>query len=132
ALFVCFSAFQSAEAVLERPHQTVAVSLDSLRQWISTHCHLDLHHAPFPLDQPLAGEVSCQACPKRAGSAPLLFGDIAKEDTCLDPDCFSRKKAALVQIQIGKLEDQGLQVVRISNSLRVGAPGEKSDVLYRG
>ena len=132
ALFVCFTGFQSAEAVLERPHQTVAVSLDALRQWISTHCHLDLHRAPFPLDQPLAGEVPCPECPKRAGSAPVLFGDIAKEDTCLDPDCFSRKKAALVQIQIGKLQEQGLQVVTISSNLRVGAVGEKSDVLYRG
>src|SRR5579872_295754 len=113
ALCVCFVGFQSAEGVLERPHQTVSVSLDSLRQWISTHCHLDLHHAPFPLAEPLAGEVACRECPKRAGSAPLLFADIAKdEDTCLDPDCFGRKKTAWVQIQIGKLEEQGLQVKR--------------------
>jgi hypothetical protein len=61
-----------------------------------------------------------------------LFSDIAKEDTCLDPDCFNKKKTALVQIQIGKLEEKGLQAARISNSLRVGAPGEKADVLYRG
>jgi ParB family chromosome partitioning protein len=132
ALYVCFSAFQNAEEVLKRPFQTVSVNLEALRQWITTHCHLDLHHAPFPLDEPIAGEIACKQCPKRAGSAPLLFGDIAKEDTCLDPSCFNKKKAALVQIQIGKLEEKGLQAARISNSLRVGAPGEKADVLYRG
>lgn len=132
ALFVCFSAFQNADEVLKRQFQTVAVSLEALRQWITTHCHLDLHHAPFPLDQPIAGEIACKECPKRAGSAPLLFSDIAKEDTCLDPTCFTKKKAALVQIQIGQLEEKGLAVARISNSLRVGAPGEKPDVLYRG
>ena len=132
ALFVCFAGFQSADEVLKRPYQTVSVSLDGLRQWISTHCHLDLHQASFPLDQPLAGKVACKDCPKRAGSAPLLFGDIAKEDTCLDPSCFAEKKAALVQITVDKLEQEGFQAVRISNNLRVGAPGEKTEVLYRG
>lgn len=132
ALFVCFSSFQNADEVLKRPFQTVSASLEALRQWITTHCHLDLHHAPFPLDEAIAGEIACKQCPKRAGSAPLLFSDIAKEDTCLDPTCFAKKKAALVQIQIGQLEEKGLEVARVSNSLRVGAPGEKPDVLYRG
>jgi ParB family transcriptional regulator, chromosome partitioning protein len=132
ALFVCFAGFQSAEEVLKRPYQTVSVSLEGLRQWIGAHCHLDLQHAPFPLDQPLANKPACRDCPKRAGSAPLLFGDIAKEDTCLDPNCFAEKKAALVQIEVEKLESQGFQAARISNNLRVGASGEKADVLYRG
>jgi ParB family transcriptional regulator, chromosome partitioning protein len=133
ALYVCFTGFESAEAVLARPHQTVSVSLEGLRQWVSTHCHLDLNHAPFPLDQPLAGVVACKECPKRAGSAPLLFGDICQEEnTCLDPDCFARKKSAIVQLQVERLEQQGVQPVRISNNLRVGVAGEKADVLYRG
>ncbi len=132
ALFVCFAGFQKAEEVLSRPYQTVSVSLDGLRQWISTHCHLDLTRATFPLDRPLAGEIACRDCPKRAGNAPALFSDIAKEETCLDPDCFGRKKSALVEIQIEKLEQQGLQAARISNNLRVGAPGEKAEVHYRG
>jgi ParB/RepB/Spo0J family partition protein len=132
AVYACFSNYENAEGVLQRPHQTVSISLEGLRQWISTHFHLDLNNAPFPLDQPLAGEVACFNCPKRAGSAPLLFGDIATEDTCLDPACFTRKKAALIQISVEKLKEQGLQVVRISNNLRVGGPGEKPDVLYRG
>jgi len=132
ALYVCFTAFESAESVLGRPHQTVSVSLEGLRQWISTHCHLDLNHAPFPLDRLVAGAVACKECPKRAGSAPLLFEDICQEDTCLDPDCFARKKAALVQLRVETLEQQGVQPVRISNNLRVGVAGEKADVLYRG
>ncbi len=132
ALYVCFTGFENAEGVLARPHQTVSVSLEGLRQWISTHCHLDLNHAPFPLDQPLAGAVACKECPKRAGSAPLLFRDICQEDTCLDPDCFARKKSALVELQVERLERQGVQPVRISNNLRVGVAGEKVDVLYRG
>lgn len=131
-LHVCFSNYESAEGVLQRPHQTVSISVDGLRQWISTHFHLDLNNAPFPLDQPMAGEMACAHCPKRAGTAPLLFSDIATEDTCLDPECFARKKAALVQISVEKLENQGLQVVRISNNLRVGSSDEKADVLYRG
>jgi ParB family chromosome partitioning protein len=133
ALFVCYAAFENAEEVLNRPYQTVSVSLEGLRQWISTHCHLDLQHAPFPLDQPLAGEPACKDCHKRAGSAPSLWGDIApNEDTCLDPACLDRKRTSFVQIKAAELESQGIQVARISNNLRVGAPGEKADVLYRG
>lgn len=131
-LYACFSNYESAEGVLQRPHQTVTISLESLRQWISTHFHLDLNNAPFPLDQPLADEVACIDCPKRAGNAPLLFSDIATQDTCLDPACFMRKKTALIQINVETLEKHGLQVVRISNNLRVGGPSEKPDVLYRG
>jgi ParB family transcriptional regulator, chromosome partitioning protein len=132
ALRVCFGSFQDVDEVFNRPFQTVSVNLEALRQWITTHCHLDLRHAPFPLDEPIASEIPCRQCPKRAGSAPLLFSDIATEDTCLDPPCYIRKKDALVQIQVGQLQEKGLQVARISNALRVGAPNEKPDVLYRG
>ena len=134
ALHVCFTNFDSAEGVISRPYQTVSISLDGLRQWITTHCHLDLNQAPFPLDQPLAGAVACIECPKRAGAGTgVLFADIAQENTCLDPDCFQRKKEeTLVQITVQQAQETGVQTVRISNSLRVGAAGESPDVLYRG
>jgi hypothetical protein len=132
ALYVCFSNFTTADAVIQQPNQTVSISLDALRQWIKDHCHLDLNHAPFPLDQPIGETIACKDCPKRAGSAPMLFGDIATEDTCLDPECFDKKKKVLVQIRVQQLESSGAHVVHISNNLRVGATGEKADVLYRG
>ncbi len=132
ALYVCFSNFTTADAVIAQPNQTVSISLDALREWIKNHFHLDLNHAPFPTDQPVGDVVACKDCPKRAGTAPMLFADIATEDTCLDPECFENKKQTLVQIRVQELERSGAQVVSISNNLRVGASSERPDVLYRG
>ncbi len=131
ALYVCFSNFESAEVVIARPHQTVSISLDALRSWITTHCHLDLQQAPFPLNEAIAGEGPCDQCPKRGGVA-LLFSDIATEATCLDPECFQKKRNALVQIQAAHLADGGAKVVRVSQHLRVGGSGENPETLYRG
>lgn len=63
-----------------------------------------LSSAPWKKDDadlvPKAG--SCNACPKRTGANPMLFGDANKHDNCLDGKCFSGKLAAFV---ISKVKD---------------------------
>ena len=56
---------------------------------------LDLTQAIFNIKDAklLKGVGSCETCPKRAGSQPLLFADVPA-DMCTDPDCFDRKKKA--------------------------------------
>lgn len=54
---------------------------------------LRLAGAPFDLrDVALVPEAgACDACPKRSGTNPELFDDIAEGDTCTDRACFATK-----------------------------------------
>lgn len=45
---------------------------------------------------------ACFSCPKRSGNYPELFSDIESADVCTDPDCFSAKKAAHIEIVISQ------------------------------
>lgn len=90
---------------------------DGLRRWIREHIALDLTRAPFDVANgrlvPKAGP--CAACPKRAGTQPALFEDIAKGDTCTDPACFQAKVSAhLVQLR-GGLKANKVAVVDIAS-----------------
>jgi hypothetical protein len=78
-----------------------------LRAWLREHCEISLLRATFsPADEtlpvlqnslmdsmaPVFG--SCNTCPKRSGSDPQLFGDIADPDVCTDPACYRNKEQA--------------------------------------
>jgi ParB family chromosome partitioning protein len=106
ALTVLFHEFKSADAVLKDKHGTSRASVRELREWIKSHCLLDLKNAPFDVRDegllPAAG--SCVNCPKRAGNNRTLFADIAKGDTCFDSTCFAAKKNALLQIRLDELK----------------------------
>lgn len=52
---------------------------------------------------PAAG--SCRTCMKRTGAQSALFDDV-KKDTCLDPACFEKKRAAFVELKISALKEQ--------------------------
>jgi ParB family chromosome partitioning protein len=137
ALGICFRDFKSADAVLKDKHRTASASVRELREWIKSHCLLDLKTAPFDVRDetlvPAAG--ACINCPKRTGNSRLLFADLVnKRDVCSDPGCFATKKQALVQLRINELKDKGLQPARISSEYRSWSENEKGaaakDVLY--
>jgi len=116
ALTVCFRHRSIAE-VLKQPHHSPSMSLRDLREWIKDRCLLDLKNAPFDTKDanlvPAAG--ACTDCPKRAGTNPGLFSDIAKGQTCTDGNCFQAKKHALIQIQIDALKEKGFTAARITD-----------------
>ena len=60
---------------------------------------------------PKAG--SCKTCSKRTGAQSALFDDV-KKDTCLDPECFDKKRDAFVQLQISALKDKKVKPVLVS------------------
>jgi ParB family chromosome partitioning protein len=71
-----------------------------MRTWIAEHTLLPLKGVAWRLDDvdliPNAG--SCMECPKRAGNAAMLFGDLAADDnTCTDPECYGRKQKAAMK-----------------------------------
>jgi ParB/RepB/Spo0J family partition protein len=54
---------------------------------------LKLDDAPFSATDAelLPGAGACSACPKRSGSQPELFADVASADVCSDPTCYREK-----------------------------------------
>lgn len=87
-----------------------------LNEWIERDVYINLRAAPFALKDgellPAAG--ACDACPKRAGSAPALFSDVKRDDTCTDPACYQRKLDAHIQVTTKKLEASGKKFLRLS------------------
>jgi ParB family chromosome partitioning protein len=97
-----------------------------LAQTIEQHFHLDLHAAPWKMDDaelvPKAG--SCATCPKRTGFTPALFADIAKKDTCTDRACFAEKRKAFLARREAELAAAG-PVVKIADSYVYGQEQKK-------
>lgn len=77
-------------------HLGDGMSFRKAREHIRNTYMLQLTAAPFNTENaqlvPAAG--TCQACPKRSGANPDLFGALESSDTCTDPPCFALKKAA--------------------------------------
>lgn len=83
--------------------------LDHLRRIIGSYQHA-LEHARWDLaDDSLPGGA-CTACAKRTGCQALLFED-AKDDRCLDAECFERKRNLCDEIAIDKAKGRGVVVV---------------------
>lgn len=64
-----------------------------LQNWLRDNVHLNLHHAPFLLEDARLREdgLTCIDCPQRTGRDKALFADIKESDTCLNPFCFQAK-----------------------------------------
>ena len=73
-----------------------AISIASLKNWVSSNILLDLKKASFDKKDttllPLA--LACINCAKRTGFNKSLFPEIEKEDYCTDPICFNGKKTS--------------------------------------
>ena len=71
---------------------------------------------------------ACAACVKRSGAQPRLFEDLgtsAKEDRCLDGQCWEKKAAAFVRRRAAELqEEHGKELLLVED----GSYGEKSPV----
>ena len=93
-----------------------------LAVWIESNILLQLASAPFDKQDetllPAAG--ACVNCPKRTGFNKLLFGDVARKDSCSDPNCFCAK----IDASVSRTLEAKPQIVQISSAWnsREGAP----------
>jgi len=91
--------------------------------WLAQNVHLNLHTAPFKLDDArLRGDgLTCVNCPQRSGRDKTLFADIKNGATCLNPPCFQAKIQTFVQIKKAELDQKsGKSGVYISASYGSG------------
>jgi len=133
ALAECFPQHKTAAAVL-KDKKAEAITVRMLREWIEREVLLDISNAPFAADDaellPAAG--SCNTCPKRTGSNPLLFPEIRHKSICTDRACYRAKVEALVQIRVKPLEESGEKPLRVSQAPAWQVRKKEPDVLHEG
>ena len=118
ALSECFPGHRTTAAIL-KDKDPRAINVRELRDWIQREIHLSLANAPFDVNDPnlVPAAGACTTCPKRSGSNPLLFADtIKRPDVCTDPECFNRKRDALVNVRLKELHESGEKPVKVSDS----------------
>jgi ParB family transcriptional regulator, chromosome partitioning protein len=133
ALQECFPGHRTTKAIL-KDKDPRPISVRELRDWIEREIHLSLAQAPFDANDPnlVPSAGACSTCPKRSGSNPLLFADsIRKTDVCVDPECYSRKEAALVTLRLKEIEATGEKPVKVSDSFLYYGHKPLPGVLYR-
>ena len=100
----------------------VLIPVKELGVWIESNILLQLASAPFDKEDEtlVAGAGSCVNCPKRTGFNKLLFGEIARKDSCSDPNCFRAK----IDASVSRTMEQKPQIVQVSSawSTRESAP----------
>ncbi len=108
-------------------HLGDSMSFRRAREHIRNTYSLQLAAAPFKTDDPqLVPEAGpCQACPKRSGSNPDLFGDFENADTCTDPTCFGAKRTAHYAQLTAAAEARG-QTVIVGKQAREIMPDAKT------
>jgi ParB family chromosome partitioning protein len=111
------------------------VSAKDVQFYIQRSIHTQLAEATFDLkDADLVPEAgACAECRKRSGFEPMLFADIGKKDTCLDPRCFNTKLDAFVAKQEARLKEQGRKVVKVhgrDTSYQEKQTGPKAEEYY--
>jgi hypothetical protein len=84
-----------------KPRIQYGVNSDELKRFMERQVFVELKRAPFDTADPnlVPAAGACHNCPKRSGSAPLLFPDVKEKDTCTDPGCFKAKCNALLAIR---------------------------------
>lgn len=114
------------------------VTQAQLSRFVREEILLELSSAPWRKDDgdllPEAGP--CNRCEKRSGAPNNLglFGDVPKKnDCCLDPGCFARKRSAFVKITIEQSAAAGEPLVPVSSDYldpeeekELGVPGRHS------
>lgn len=103
-----------------------------LQEWLARNVYLNLHQAPFKLDDARLREdgLTCIDCLQRTGRDKALFADIHNGDTCLNPPCFQAKLQTFVQLRKADLDAKHDQpAAYISPHYRASA--EAGDVLGR-
>lgn len=97
----------------QKPDPEDVREMAQFRRDLDQTFHLLLQQAPFPVTAadlvPEAG--ACTTCPKRAGTQPQLFEDLASGETCLDKVCFAKKAAVFLKAQLKKAGKDAVQLV---------------------
>jgi ParB/RepB/Spo0J family partition protein len=72
------------------------MSLNEALRYLRGKFTLQLVDAPFDRADPslCPGAGSCDGCSKRSAAQAVLFGELEKDDRCLDADCYGEKKKA--------------------------------------
>jgi ParB/RepB/Spo0J family partition protein len=94
------------------------ITIAQVRRWLEEQ-RTNLAAAPFDVKDAtlVVSAGACAACPKRTGNQGDLFGEIhAKDDQCLDRDCFAAKADASYR---KKLEQNPSRVVPASDAAKM-------------
>jgi len=115
---------RALEIIFDRWRGTMTTR--QLAEWIEREVYVRLRGAPFDAKE-------CQGCPRRSGSAPDLFSDVRRPDTCTDPGCYGRKVQAHIEATVKSFEASGQKFLRTSTDYFSHHPGNKRlpAVLYR-
>lgn len=89
------------------------MSVREAREHIQKEYMLRLSAAGFPTDDAdlVKKAGTCNACPKRTGNQPELFGDVKGTDICTDPVCFKAKIVAFGTRAIAEAKEKGQKVI---------------------
>lgn len=79
-----------------------------LMAYIRKHFMLTMDKAIFDLEDPdlVKAAGACSVCPKRTKNSPNLFDDMAKDDRCTDPQCFSLKEKRHFEQKVEQLKQK--------------------------
>ena len=112
---------KATKELLNFPAGGEQVSQRRAFDFIQSRYMLSLEGAPFDVtDAELHPEAgACSTCPKRTGNQRELFGDVASEDVCTDPDCFSVKKERVWQLRVERAKEAGQEVLAAKEAKKV-------------
>jgi len=112
---------KATKELLNFPTGGEQVSQRRAFDFIQSRYMLSLEGAPFDVtDAELHPEAgACSTCPKRTGNQRELFGDVASEDVCTDPDCFSVKKERVWQLRVERAKEAGQEVLAVKEAKKV-------------
>jgi ParB/RepB/Spo0J family partition protein len=81
-----------------------ALPYAEFKQLIGTNVVRRLSDAPFDTEDPALHEsvkgLKCSDCTERSGYAPMLFPDLAKNDSCLNKPCFDFKTNVSLRLEL--------------------------------
>lgn len=89
-------------------------TLSELKKEISSQSY-DLAKAPFKLEAIYGSIGSCNGCPFRTATNPVLFADM-ESDSCLNKPCYNTKTEAHIALQAEELIVSGENVMLVSYS----------------
>lgn len=113
------------KAILNDNWSGEQMSVRQAQEYIQEEYMLDLDKKVFPIDDPnlIATAGTCTDCPKRSGNARELFPDIDSADVCTDPDCFSAKKSAHLNILKQQHAEAGRKVIEAEEAEKLRQSG---------
>lgn len=92
--------------------------------WLQKEFCRSLKGAPFDTKDALLTEAgACTKCPKRSGSTPGLFDDIAESNVCTDTACYAEKATAAWSQRTEKAAKKGHEVLTLNESAKLYKAG---------